>query len=89
MKHKLLSAATVLLALGASVGSGAAFPSTPIHVSQALASIQRVTFWGDAFPYGYSWSVVRACTRYEPVETAQGTQMQRVWVCGEKSRRER
>ena len=39
-------------------------------------------FWGEAFPYGYNWSRVRACTRYEPVETERGVRMEKVWVCG-------
>jgi hypothetical protein len=27
---------------------------------------------------------MQACIRYEPVETAYGTDLQRVWVCAEK-----
>lgn len=87
MKHKLLLGVTASLVLSASTGSGFAFPSAPIYAPQRLATVQRVTFWGDAFPFGYDWSIVRACTRYEQVETANGTEMKRVWVCDEKLRR--
>jgi hypothetical protein len=48
-----------------------------------------VTFWGEAFPYGYDWSIERACTRYEPFETPHGTEVRRVWVCNDKLRRYR
>lgn len=84
--HKILLAAVTSFALSASAGSGIAFPSAPIHAAQSLPNVQQVTFWGRPFPYGYNWSLVRACTRYEPVETADGTRMQRVWVCGDRRR---
>ena len=41
-------------------------------------------FSGEAYPYGYRWSLVRACTRYEPVETEHGTRMEKVWVCADR-----
>ena len=40
-----------------------------------------VTFWGEPFPYGYSWSVVRACARYLTVGGPRGPRVERVWVC--------
>ena len=46
-----------------------------------LGTFHTLGFWGEAFPYGYRWSVVRACTRYEPVETRRGVRMEKVWVC--------
>lgn len=41
-------------------------------------------FWGEAFPYGYRWSYVRACTRYQPVKTKYGVRTEKVWVCGDR-----
>lgn len=84
--HKALLAVVASFALSASAGSGMAFPAAPLHAAQNLPRVQKVTFWGRPFPYGYNWSLVRACTRYEPVETAKGTRLQRVWVCGERWR---
>lgn len=47
-----------------------------------VGTFYTLGFWGKPFPYGYRWSVVKACTRYEPVETARGVRMEKVWVCG-------
>ena len=85
MTHKLILAATAAVALVASAGPGGAFPAARTYAAQ-YSSVQRVTFWGQAFPYGYNWSLVRACTRYVPVETSRGPVMRRAWVCGERGR---
>jgi hypothetical protein len=66
-----------------------AFPASPVQASHAIPNVQMVTFWGEAFPYGYDWSIERACTRYEPFETPHGTEVRRVWVCNDKLRRYR
>jgi len=47
-----------------------------------VGTFHSLGFWGEPFPYGYRWSVVRACTRYEPIDTAHGVRMEKVWVCG-------
>jgi hypothetical protein len=80
MTRKVLLAATAMIALFVSAGSCMAFPITWVQPA-ASPSVQRVTFWGRAFPYRYNWSLARACTRYEPVETAHGTRIHRIWVC--------
>jgi hypothetical protein len=87
MIRKGLSVAVVFVALTASSGSALALTSAPLHAVPLSAGVHQVTFWARPFPYFYNWSLVRACTRYEPVETARGTRLQRVWVCREKSRR--
>lgn len=46
-----------------------------------LGTLHHLGFWGRPFPYGYRWSLTRACTRYEPVDTPHGVRMKRVWVC--------
>lgn len=79
MTNKVLLAAAAVIALFASVAVAAAFPVAPIHAAPAEV-VQKITFWGKPFPYGYRWS--RSCTRYEMVETSRGPVMQRVWVCG-------
>jgi hypothetical protein len=38
-------------------------------------------FWGENFPYGYRWSLVRACQRRVQVETPRGLRWRTVWVC--------
>ncbi len=86
MTHKAILAAVAAVGLLAFSGASNAFPVAPIQADTAAGlqhpNVQQVTFWGRAFPYGYTWSVTRACTRYVPVETARGTVMRRVWVCG-------
>jgi hypothetical protein len=86
--RKIVLAAAVAAAMVAGASSSQAFPALPAHAIEAGPSaLQRVTFWGRPFPYGYRWSLVRACTRYVPVETAHGVRTQRVWVCATRKRR--
>lgn len=80
MSRKVLLAITVAATLGASSQFASAFPAAPLQ-SLAQPRVEKVTFWGRAFPYRYNWSLVRACTRYETVETSRGPVMKRVWVC--------
>lgn len=63
-----------------SSGSGMAFmAASPQLLPSSKASL--ISFRGETFPYRYNWSIRRACTRYEPVETARGTILRRTWVC--------
>lgn len=80
-KAFLVAAAAVAL----SAGSAMAFPSAPLPVQNATM-VQQATFWGRPFPYGYNWSLRKACTRYETVETAHGPRTERVWVCSARWR---
>lgn len=86
MTHKVILAAVAAVGLLAFSDAGNAFPVASMQAASSAsvqrANVQQVTFWGRAFPYRYTWSVTRACTRYVPVETARGTVMRRVWVCG-------
>ena len=80
MTRKVFLAAVIAVTLGASTQLASAFPAARLNaVSQP--GIEKITFWGRAFPYQYNWSLVRACTRYETVETSRGPVMKRVWVC--------
>lgn len=81
MMPKIAVAISLAAILSTSSISATAAPAAALFV-QAPSQTQKVTFWGRPFPYGYNWSLVRACTRYEPVESASGrTHWQRVWVC--------
>jgi hypothetical protein len=86
MTQKLILAIMTAALLCASTGASSALTVTALQTVGASSMVQEVSFWGQAFPYGYNWSVTRACTRYEPVETAHGTHMERVWVCGTPER---
>lgn len=83
MTHKVFLAATVAIALFVSAGAGVAFPVAPMKAAPTTA-VTKVTFWGKPFPYRYRWSLARACTRYETVETSRGPVMERIWVCGHR-----
>lgn len=84
MMSKVVMAVGVAVMLCGSSISGLAFPALPSAAVHGLSDLQNVTFGGWPFPYGYTWSRVRACTRYVPVETPQGaTRLRRVWVCDE------
>jgi hypothetical protein len=87
MTKTTLLAASCVLAIVGSIHSVSAFPAAP-GLKPAGTNIQNVTFWGEAFPYGYRWSLNRACTAYETVETPRGPEMRRVWVCSVHGRRE-
>lgn len=80
MTRKAILATVAVVALGASTQFAAAFPAAPLTAA-TQPTVEKVTFWGHAFPYQYNWSLVRACTRYEAVETPRGPVMKRVWVC--------
>jgi hypothetical protein len=79
--QRLVLAAITALTIAAAAGPSLAMPAAPLHGLGADSSVQRVTFWGRPFPYGYRWSLVRACTRYETVETPHGPRLHRIWVC--------
>jgi hypothetical protein len=81
MMHKVFLAATAAVVLFVSAGASHAFPIAPIDMVRP-ANATKVTFWGQPFPYGYRWSLARACMRYETIETSRGRVTQRVWVCG-------
>ena len=87
MMYKNVLAAATVLGLFSSSGSSMAFTVDQLRAVPQSFAVQQVTFWGHPFPYGYNWSLARACTRYVPVETAHGTRLQRVWVCRQRWRR--
>lgn len=80
MTHKVFLAATAATFLFVSAGSGVAFPVAPMRTAEPTG-VSKISFWGKPFPYRYRWSLARACTRHEPVETSRGPVMKRVWVC--------
>lgn len=90
MTRKGLAAGVIFSTLAFAVVSlspnvALAFPiSSPAALHDGL--VRKVTFWGHPFPYGYTWSLARACTRYIPVETAHGVRSERVWVCRQRFR---
>lgn len=88
MNRRILLATLSAMALCLTVQAAPAFPiiGTP-QASQA--TLQKVTFWARSFPYRYNWSLVRACTHYETVETPRGPVVRRVWVCDLPARRSR
>lgn len=78
-RNAVLTAVSAVM-LAASVQVASAFPAASL-TQVAKPPVEKVTFWGRPFPYHYNWSLVRACTRYETVETARGPVTKRVWVC--------
>lgn len=85
MTKVILAIAAVTALCGASV-SAMAFPVAPVAAMPRASQLQRTSFGGWPFPYGYAWSRTRACTRYEAVETRSGrTRWQRIWVCGPRA----
>jgi hypothetical protein len=86
MRKVALAVAAAVMLCGSSV-SGSAFTSAPVTLVRGLSDIHQITFWGRPFPFGYTWSRVRACTEYTPIETENGrTRWQRVWVCAKRYR---
>lgn len=80
-KIMLLVAAFLVIGLGYQPVSAADLSVHP-YGRNGVGTFHTLGFWGEPFPYGYRWSVARACTRYEPVDTAHGVRMKKVWVCG-------
>jgi hypothetical protein len=69
-----------VLAVGLMTGVGSASAlGLPVNPSQQSDEIQRVSFFGRPYPFGYSgWG---RCVRYVHVETREGPRLRRVWVC--------
>lgn len=76
----LFLAAFLVSAVGCQAAAAADL-SVYRHGGYGVGTYNSLGFGGQAFPYGYQWSLARACTRYEPVETKYGTRMEKVWVC--------
>ena len=68
------------LAFMVSVSSAQAMgPVNAIGPSASQPGLQRVSFFGRPYPYGYTgWG---PCLRYVEVETRWGVRVRRVWVC--------
>lgn len=79
IKGFLTAVAFVLVSVSAS--QSMTLRVRPVVPAEAISGLEQVTFLGRAFPYRYNWSRIRACTRFEPVETSRGMRMQRIWVC--------
>jgi hypothetical protein len=77
-------AATVLFLAGAPAAYSADVSVTTTRVyssSRAVGTKTTLGFWGENFPYGYNWSLRRACQRRVEVETPRGVRLKTVWVC--------
>jgi len=75
-----LLVAAVLFLAGPAYSADLGISKTRVS-SSALGTRHHLGFWGENFPYGYRWSVVRACERREVVDTPRGPRVRRVWVC--------
>jgi hypothetical protein len=84
--QRLVLAAAAGLIMAAATGPSLAMPAAPLQAVKADTVIQRVTFWGRPFPNRYNWSLARACTRYETIETPRGPRLHRIWVCAGRNR---
>jgi hypothetical protein len=77
--YALVAAAGMSVAL-----APAATAAGPGNGLAALASpgsgIERVSFWGRPYPYGYRYRP-SGCVRHVRVDTAWGPRWERVWVC--------
>ena len=79
-----LAAAAILFLAGSSAAYSADMSVSRSKVyssSRGLGTRHELGFWGNPFPYGYRWSIVRACERHEMVETPRGPRWHRVWGC--------
>src|SRR5580704_14024302 len=81
MYRKAVCAFAAALALGATGGSAsAAGPSNGLAAGHVIApAIERVSYWGEPYPYGYRWRL--GCLRHVAEETPWGRRWHLVWVC--------
>ena len=84
MPRKLILLLAALLLTGFGYQAASAADLGYYGRGNGLGTHHAMGFWGEAYPFGYNWSYVRACTRYEPVETKYGTRTEKVWVCGNR-----
>ena len=82
----MLGKTSVALVLAAFLASGFTAPSNaavtmPMALGQSMGNeIDRVSFWGEPYPYGYAY-LHNPCIRYFRIETARGWRWKREWVC--------
>ncbi len=82
MAYRLTLGLVAALLLLVSVGHRVLAADQAVRGAGRVVGTQaELGFWGRPFPIGYNWSLERACSRYEPVESDRGTRMERVWVC--------
>ena len=88
MIHKNLRAVTIgaLMTVGC-LGAASAMPMAPATtVALNGPPVISVSFWGQPFPYGYSYYRGQ-CYSYVPVETPTGQVWKRVFICTETNGR--
>jgi len=86
MNYKLIAMAGLAVMVSLASYPASAGPAVGPHKISAPVA-ESVSFRGTAFPHYYNWSRVRACTRYEHVETPRGIVLSRVWVCAHRPSR--
>jgi hypothetical protein len=82
---RLAAAGAAGICVSASLASTifAAPISVPVLATATTPQVEKVTFWGEPFPYGY----VRrdrplACSVWQRIETPSGPRYRRVPTCG-------
>lgn len=71
----------VLTTIIAGLTAGHAAPVVPLALKAPTeASVDRVSFWGRTFPYGYAYRRGQ-CYLYVWEETPRGIVRHRVWIC--------
>ena len=71
----------VLTTIIAGLTAGHAAPVAPAVVKAPTGtSVERVSFWGRTFPYGYAYHRGQ-CYLYVWEETPRGIVKRRVWIC--------
>ena len=69
------------------LGAANAMPIAPMTTtSVGNAAVESVSFWGQPFPYGYTYYRGQ-CYSYVPVETPTGYAWKRVFICTETNGR--
>jgi hypothetical protein len=78
----IILGATLTATIGA-VSPAHAAPVAPAALKAPPdASVDRVSFWGKPFPYGYAYRRGQ-CYLYVWEETPRGILRRRVWICTE------
>lgn len=85
--RRLAKAAAVAFAiadLGVAATSALAGPISSPASATLASQVQRVTFWGQPYPYGYAVRPPgkRACYVWRQVDTPEGWRYERVQICG-------
>lgn len=78
---RVLAVAALVMAAALAPKAAHAAPVHPMRPAELPAPALAVSFWGAAYPHGYSYRAGHPCIRAVRVHTRHGWRWRRTWIC--------